>query len=667
MLRFLALLALSFASFLQPVLAQDDPGTIVQAPAGMQLAQVQKLEQMPAVDGLDKKWIMSELSPSDFYAARFVKTGLVSGSEEEAQSSRFGIFYKGDKPSSYNDGKWLVPPVWSGLFSVNLGAALVRKPGTNEWLSFNTLNGKTTKVGIGEMAVMDVMHPAALRTSAWQPQTGYYPWGPVRQYYLSTEDNGQTQTVQFLYYDAKRKVIKAWFPIPDVLSRSNPQNLVPIQMLVRRDYLVRRWNGTDVTEGLTGTMDYVTGDEKRMIPIFSSKYPGEFAETAPFRTLVRVIDADRQLYFPLDGKHTQSFATSDAAKDSPFKFLGMRPVGRSVGIEPKAVPLELYPDNGYAAVWETPDGVRLAPVFGEYFNPCGFGCDITEYLPYMVSYDISGSDKNAQYVLLEHIDIPEGSRKYNVPYSMGSGIRAFYADGSVDVWTRMAYGVAPESKRKFVQMNDERLASREAAMAFEAKLFTDEGRLAFGSEQRRRWESNEAEKWRLVREADLAKLSPELRESMRWGKIHEERRKQDEARLTGLIDARLAVRDWAGAMALTDERNGYGLKAYAASAVIDGGGARFVSDDDLRYAIKILNNDAPFVTSKFQAELFQRVPPQIRSAPSGPWTGAPDRSGASSSGSSTSNPIADARARSRDDYNSGKTSQYLCSSSTFCN
>ena len=659
MLRLFALLALSFTSFLPPVLAQDTPNAMIVAPVGMRLAQIQKLDELPNVDGLEKKWDMSNLWPTNFYLARFVAAGLVQGSEEEAQSSRFGIFYKGGKAGSINDGKWLVPPNWSGLFPINLGAALVRKPGTNEWLSFNTVSGKTTKVGAGEVAVMDVMHPAALGTGAWRPQQFYHPWGPVRQYYLSTKDNGQTQTVQFLYYNPKNKAIRAWFPIADVLSRSNPQNLVPLQLLAKRAYLVRRWNGTDVTEGLTGSLDYVEG-MTMLIPIFSTKFPGQFAETAPFRTLVRVIDAERQLYYPIGDQYSQPRAAKDGGNDSGYKFLGMRPIGRSVGIETKAVPLELYEDNGFAAVWETPEGVRLAPVFGDYFNG-------TEYLPFVASYGIGGGgDKTAQYVLLEHIDIPASSRKFRAPYSMASGIRAFHPDGSVDVWTRMVYGDAPEMKRTFVLMNDERLPSREAALAFEAKLFTDEGRLAFGKEQRRRWEVAETEKWERVRQADLAKLSPEIRESMRWSKIHEERRQQDEARPKGLIDARLAVRDWAGAMAITDERNGFGLKAYAAGAVIDGGGASFVSNDDARYAIRILN-DEPFKSNKFHALLLQRVPPQVRSAPSGPWTGAPERGSTPSATPTGSNAIADVQQRSRDNYNSGKSSQYLCSASTFCN
>ncbi|MFZ1743638.1 MAG: hypothetical protein WAT93_12340, partial [Pontixanthobacter sp.] len=659
MLRFLVLLALSLAVHLQPVIAQSDPGAALQAPAGMRLAQIQKLDELPNVDGLEKNWVVSDLSLSNFYLARFVTAGLVEGSEEEARSSRFGIFYRGENPGSSNNGKWLVPPNGSGLYPINLGAALVRKPGTSEWLSFNIISGKTTKVGAGEVAVMDVMHPASLGTGAWRPQQFYHAWGPVRQYYLSTDDNGQTQTVQFLYYNPEKKAIRAWFPIENVLSRSNPQNLVPVQMLAKRDYLVRRWDGSNVTEGLTGGLDYVEGITM-LIPIFSTKYPGQFAETAPYRTLVRVIDAERQLYDPVDSVHKWRRSEKDPVSSTGYKFLGRRPVGRSVGIETKAVPLELYADNGYAEVWQTPNGIRLAPVFGDFYNG-------TEYIPYVGSTGIGGGgEKNARYVLLEHIDIPASSRNSRAPYRMASGIRAFHADGSVDVWTRMVYGVAPETKREFVLMNDERLPSREAALAFEAKLFTDEGRLAFGKEQRRRWDVAETEKWERVRQADLAKLSPEQRESLRWAKIHEERRQQEEVRLKGLIDTRLAQRDWAGAMALTDERYGYGLKAYAAGAVIDGGGASFVSNDDARYAIRILN-DEPFKSNKFHALLLQRVPPQVRSAPSGPWTGAPDRSGASSSGSSTSNPIADARARSRDDYNSGKTSQYLCSSSTFCN
>lgn len=660
-MRFLVILALCFLAPLQPALAQDGVGSMIQPPAGMQLAQVQKLDAMNEVEGLEKKWILPELWLDKFYVARFVDASLPPDSEEAARSSRFGIFYSDGKPDSYNNGKWLVPPVWSGLYPINLGAALVRKPGTQEWLSFNTITGKTTKVGVGEVAVLDVMHPVSLRPAAWKPGQSYYPWGPVRQYYLSTDDNGQTQTVRFLYYSDKKKAIAAWFPITDVLSRSNPQNIVPIKLLVKRDYLVRKWNGTEVTEGLAGNLDTVVGDEKSMVPIFFKKYQTEFVETAPFRTLVKVIDAEQQLYYPVYSKYSlpSSFGSKNPA------FLGFRPIGRSVGIEPnKDVPLEVYQDNGYAAVWQTPDGVRLAPVFGSFFNPGGAD---TEYLPYISSTGVGGIGENtANYVLLEHIDIPEGSRRYSAPYTMGSGIRAFYPDGSVDVWTRMVYGVAPEMKREFVRMNDERLPSREAALEFEAKLFTDEGRMAFGREARRRVDAAEAEKWERIRQADLAKLSPEIRESMRWNKIHEERRLADEARLKKLIDSRLIVRDWAGAMALTNERNGYGLKAYAAGAVIDGGGAAFVSNDDLRYAVRILN-DAPFVSSKFNALLFQRMPPQIRAAPSGPWISTTDSGSSSSDTSSTSNPIADARERSRDDYNSGKTSQYLCSSSTFCN
>lgn len=289
-----------------------------------------------------------------FYYARYVDGALEAGSLERAKSAIFGVYFYAGGTS-----RWVIRPEWSGLFPVNSDYAIVRKPGKDEWLTLQIDKGKTSKIGRGEMRVMDVLHREA---------TAYESADPVYRYYLSANDTGETQTVSFLRWNNDKKRIETAEPVRGVLSPSNEAGLVPLQLTYGLDIIMRsRLASGGIQEQVIPSVRWGSGKIDRFVPRPANQ--GPFVFTAPSRLLLKVLDGEQQLYLPY-----LSVSNSDdvlRANNPKFDgFLGVRPIGDQVTADLRPNPLYQHAEAGFAALWQTGDGVRLAPVPGGLRASC---------------------------------------------------------------------------------------------------------------------------------------------------------------------------------------------------------------------------------------------------------------------------------------------------------
>src|SRR5690606_38561258 len=190
--------------------------------------------------------------------------------------------------------------------------------------------------------------------------------------------------------------------------------------------------------------------------------------------LFKVLDADRQLYLPYLGE-LDTYTLLRDGSEGIEGFLGVRPVGERVTAELRPNPLYHQNEAGLAALWETPDGVRLAPLLRPPHVPCfqfaydKASCPIGQvragYFDYPGEGYIKASRSIARYVAIEHIDLPEEVR--DIPGGdtrIAAALLCVMPDGRIDIWAAMP--AVSNLRSSPTRMNPEPFATRKEAEDF---------------------------------------------------------------------------------------------------------------------------------------------------------------------------------------------------------
>lgn len=597
-----------------------------------------------------------------FYFARYVDTKLPEGSLERAKSTLYGVYF-----SAGTTSRWVIRPEWSGLFPVNSDYAIVRKPGADEWLSLQIDKSKTTKIGKGDIRIMDVLHRESMATLSADP---------VYRYYMSTVDNGETQTVALLRWDQKKKRVETWGNFPGVLSPASKSGMPPLQLTYRLDVIMRSPNNSDgVPERVISHPTVHFAPSKTAPPLVSRfSTQGPFVYTAPSRLLLKVLDADQQLYLPYVSE-ADTYELLRKGSEGIEGFLGVRPVGDRVTADLRANPLFHRDEAGLAALWQTAEGVRLAPLLQPpHLNCFDYIYDkaLCPVLQGRVKYNdypradyIKASRSIARYVTIERVDLPEEVR--DIPGAdtwIAAALLCIMPDGRIDIWAAMP--AVNNLRGSPTKMNPEPFATRKEADDFVRSVSYRQGLINYRIAENDKMFERIAEGWRVHEENRRAALTDaqraqEDREEV-WRRERAERSADRSARVQSQLDAgnieaamEIAMEDWADLPKVV---------TYA----LQNGRADLVGDEALRHVYEATNSGNKFPDAAVSQEFLSRFPPSVRAA------------GSSYQYQSVGDPfnarryadpaplytMPDYQMESRMNYLSGQTSSYMCSSSSFC-
>ena len=596
-----------------------------------------------------------------FYYARYVDTDLPEGSLERAKTAAFGVYF-----SAGGASRWVIKPEWSGLFPVNSDYAIVRKPGKDDWLSLQIDSGKTSKIGKGEVRIMDVLHREAM---------ALHTDDPVYRYYMATADTGDTQTVTLLRWNNEKKRVETATIIPNVLSPANAAGLPPLQLTYDLDIIIRsRVESEGIREWVFENPTIRFGNSKKLdpyIPLEGGK--GPFVFTAPSRLLLKVLDADQQLYLPYRDLHDADFILR-AEADEYEGLLGVRPVGDRVTTDLKNNPLHHHEEAGLAALWKTKSGVRLAPLLQTPAQNCvdvafdKAGCAILQgrikYFDYPEKYYLKQSRENALYIAIEHIELPEEVR--DIPGNdtrISAALRCHLPDGRIDIWAAMPY--VANLRNPPVKMNPEPFATRKEADDFVKSVSYREGLYAYRIAENDKMFERIAEGWRVHEQKRRAALTQAQRDHEDLEEKWRQQREQRSADRTALVQSQLDAGNIEGAMdiAMEDWADLPKVVAYA----LERGRPDLVGDAQLRQVYQSSSYGKSTPAAAVSSEFFRRFPVAVRAAPSGyQWQSAASSSGAKSADPAPLYRAPDYQMESKMKYLSGQSSSYLCSSSSFC-
>jgi len=597
-----------------------------------------------------------------FYYARYVDTGLPLGSLERAKTARYGVYF-----SVGGASRWVIKPEWSGLFPVNSDYAIVRKPGAEDWLSLQIDKTKTTTIGKGDIRIMDVLHREATAT---------FSADPVYRYYISSADNGDTQTVALLRWNDKQKKIETWGSFAGVMSPASDAGLPPLQLTYGLDVIMRSPNNSDGVQERVVNHSTIKFHTSKTAPPLISRFStqGPFVFTAPSRLLLKVLDAKRQLYLPYLGE-LDTYTLLRNGSEGIEGFLGVRPVGERVTADLRDNPLYQPEEAGLAALWETPDGVRLAPLLRPPHVPCyqfaydKASCPITQvrarYIDYPGEAYIKASRSIARYVAIEHIDLPEEVR--DMPGSdtrIAAALLCVMADGRVDIWAAMP--AVSNLRASPTKMNPEPFATRKEAEDFVRSVSYPQGLNNYRIAENNKMFERIAEGWRVHEQNRRAALTPAQRAQEdredEWRRQRAERSASRTARVQAQLDAgnveaamEIAMEDWADLPKVVN---------YA----LANGRSDLVGDEALRHVHEVSSFGKSRPDAAVANEYARRFPPSVRAA------------GSSYQYQSLGDPFnarryadpaplytaPDYQMESKMNYLSGLTSSYMCGSSSFC-
>lgn len=660
--------------------AQIDTSLNLVPPEGMTLVRTQSADHMPLSPNDARGMGVALPGPNYFGIARFIKNDLPPDSLEAAKSSIYGVYSKHPDGPSPDDGTWIIKPEWSGLYTLNSDFAIVRKPGKDMWYFLTIKSGKTKKIGAGEIGVADVLHQHSVDVSNLYKGM---------RYYLIEADNGSTQTIRPLKWKRSNAGqyddISIGIPAKDVISRSHPSGRLPVQVTFKGDHFFRGLLPSgEFTEGF---MRMKCKKKKCTEPrLDHPDYSGDFEVTSPSRYLLKVLDREAQLFLPIATSFDiwEFNRTRQKYQADGYTLKGFKPIGKHVTLESKPFPLEQRADSGFAVVWDTPKGKRLAPVFGAYHSSCQHGvksdCRDTykdaTYFPYPDYTAYGFSRIMAEYIALEHIFIPD-QFKHNRgnTRAFAAAVRAEYPDGRYDIIVKIPHipymtQFGQYTHPTMVYASKDPFTDRQAALAFEAQLFTKEGFNQFHSQRHAIVKHREREmKLAAMTESERSDYLRQVEIQKAYARQKEaERRAREAAR--GRIDQFVARKDWASTMSVVDNEF-YGLYGYSVIEIIGAGGAYSLTTKDLYNGLSTLHDVAD--KNIILNELDKRLPPQVRAAPYSGFSGVSGNEQAvrnrylgASAKPTYSNTLSDAQARSRSSYNRGATSQYLCGASSFC-
>ncbi|MXO90798.1 SRPBCC family protein [Pontixanthobacter aquaemixtae] len=626
-----------------------------------------------------------------YHFARFVDEATPVLSAERDQSIRFGIYHLDAQGSA----RWIIPPEYSGLFAVNSDLALVRKPGKDTWYALSLPRGKLQKLGEGYIRVKEM---------ADRDHLVMRPYFNLYRYYLASDDDGSTQTVRLLRWDTFKNNVRVNPPIPNVISPGRDGERAPVIVLPKHDNLVRvaLADGTVEARLYDGFLFWKKKSYPSVDWARTTALKGNFAVSYPSGEIFKVIDAERQLFMPYSdavvAKTVYGEWGLNADKDRQSReqyqnLLGMKPIGLGVTVESKDEPLLHFPESVLAAVWQTPQGIRLAPYFRNYYTTqkcdgqdpyrkmgeCQFPLATMHQLEARYHYDLLGGTKQlAQYIALDPIAVPEALQRAggNAQSIVRAAVRATRPDGTIDIIAytegmaaRGGYGLDVTNRpilfRNPVILNPKPLSGATAADSFTQEAFGPEGRAFFA---------------RNMRAAVIAQHNRSLTpEQLAAGLARRERERQafaERQRVLSETRAALARRDWALARALVQQRTGYSEEKFnlavdVYSSIIEAGRADLLDDGEVTTAYEGRINSGGTTSAAVTAEYRYRFPPQPVQRRYNPWAASSTIYASRSSARPPSGPTAGDviqgyMDRSQMRYLAGKSSSYMCGSSSFC-
>lgn len=652
MIAKLAVTVIGLAAFSLPVAAQGpvtppaveavlNPGVALKAPPNAALTALAPIPNLLVGSRSKNTWSLERGDPAPFYYARYTvsQDTRVNKGTAKAGTDLYGVYYNAGNGTSKRDGDWVVKPEWSGLFPLTTDNMLVRAAGTDTWYVLQTRNGSTMKLGEGQIGSAEIVDLAL---------TGGANLYGDEFHYLITADDGERQTIRLIQWSERSMSFSLGEPIDQVVPAA-VLGESPVKVLLRRDTMVRRyWEDGKLYD----TIVYKS----------PSKIDKQFARTTlgvthPFKQAMYIIDAEKQLYAPIEmGSDLGSFYYVRSNKKN---FLGYRPIGSGITSGLKDNPLEAFPNGAMATVWQTKEGILLVPMNGMlrgYYRSHNFwGLPDKEdgniyFTPYRHAHAIGGS--NVGYTALYPIAIPEEIRRYPDPtLALHNGVYGVNADGTVNVYfSRVGVEIGHEDGN-LDRAHPGNLESMDAARTFVEQALTLEGRRAFHA-------------FRLkIQEERVAKMAESQRqkEAARQAAIKAMYDREAAARkaTTDAIRARLNSGDFYGAMTLASTSATRDLPSTLVY-IMNSGRSDMISLNLAEAGLQYASED--------QARVINSRIRELRPAPAATFRAAPSSSPSSSSSSNSQGQILnDAQQRSRDSYNSGHTGSYLCGAASFCN
>lgn len=645
-IRMLVVAAMVFAvSLLADAFAQTslDPGVPLKGPKNATLTAIAPMPNTLIGWESEKRWSLKHGDVAPFYYARYrvdADTKTKKGTAR-AGTELYGVFYNARNGAAKHDGEWVVKPEWSGLFALTSDNMLVRAAGTETWSVLNVKSGSLNKLGDGRIGSTEVVDLEV---------TGGANLYGDELYYLITQDDGKTQTIQLMDWSKSGQKFTLRAPVDQVVP-AEVLGESPVKVTLRADYFVRRY-------APNGKMyDFAVSDEK--IANWTKKKFTTVEVSYPQKQALFVLDAEKQLYVPIEEDYSMT-VFYNAQGNNPG-LLGYRPVGNGITTGLKDKPLESLKVGIMAAVWDTPKGLRLAPLHADwqgYFRSMDYwglpdrdGGNIF-HLNYMSPHKVVDYRKWAVFTELYPIDIPQDVRMDpNPALAWYNGVYGVYPDGKVDVFiARIGIGDGT-----FARSHPEAFETMDAARAFVADALTLEGRKAFAAY----YDQSIADY-----QARLAAAERQKQEDERAA--IQARRDADYAALIAKgerVRAMLRTGDYYGALNLASS----GDTRYLPEAVVKVMQAGYDDMITLDLAEACMLWADGWQASYCGNRLMKLRPPSNRTVQYGPaYSGS---SGSSGGGADTSqyDIMEAARQSSRDSYNSGATSSYLCGSASFCN
>lgn len=622
-----------------------NPGVALKGPKNGTLTDLAAIPNVLVGGEAKKKWGLERGDAVPFHYARYrvnADTKVKKGTAR-AGTDLFGIYYKSATGTSKKDGDWVVKPEWSGLFPLNTDHMLVRAPGTETWYVLRLSNGKLKKLGDGKIGTTDIVD---------EQITGLVNLYGDELYYLITADDGARQTIQLLTFSKFKQEFSLRPPIDNVVS-IGVTGESPVKVTMHQDYFVRRSR----PDG--SVYDQLVMEDPAATSDVQSRGASTLEVTHPFRQAMYVLDADQQLYIPVEDE--SSLSSMRYLRDTTPDFLGVRPVGSGVTTDLKEDPLEAFADGFMVAVWNTPNGKRLAPLKPDWRSYM-YSIDTwsaaydpeksTYYFSYLNPHHAVYSKTWAAFTGVYPIYIPEDVRNDPDPtLAWFNGIYCVFPDGSVDVIISRV-GI---DKGWYFRANPERLDDMEAARLFVAEAMTPEGRKAAHAQ----YEKLVAED--LERKATAERQKKEAEQAAILAK-----REAEEQALEAQHDQikrMLAGGDYSGALNLAYSGDTRFLPE-TIMKVMQAGYDDMVTLDMAETCMRWADDwQAAYCGNR----IWRLTPPSNRTVQYGPaYTGSTGSSSPAAADTSQYDIMEAARQSSRDAYNSGASSSYLCGSSQRC-
>ena len=623
--------------------AMLDPGVPLKVPKNATLTAIAPMPNTLIGWESEKRWGLKHGDLAPFYYARYrvnADTKTKKGGAK-AGTDLYGVFYNAASGAAKHDGEWVVKPEWSGVFPLTSDNMLVRAAGTDTWYVLNTKSGSTTKLGNGRIGSINVVD---------REITGSANLYGDELYFLITQDDGETQTIQLMNWSKFGQKFTLRAPVDKVVP-AEVLGESPVKATLRADYFIRRY-------GQNGKMyDFAVSDEK--IENWPLKKFTTVEVSYPQKQAMFVLDADKQLYVPIEEDH--SMATFYNAQGNNPTLLGYRPVGSGITTGLKDNPLEALADGIMAAVWDTPNGLRLAPLNGDwqgYFRSMDYwGLPDWEdgnifHFNYMSPHRVVDYKSWAAFTELYPVDIPQEVHMDPDPaLAWYNGVYGVYPNGKVDVYiARIGIG-----NGAFTRSHAEPFENMDAARAFVAEALTLEGRKAFAA----------------FYEKSVADYQAKLAAT--------ERQKQEDERaaIQARIDADYAAMEAKGdkVKAMLSGGDYYGALNLAATGdtrylpmaivrTMDAGYGQIVTYELAEAGLLWANErEKTYCMNR----MWNLRPAPSRSYQYGSTSSSSGSSSSAAPDTSQYDVMEAARQSSRDNYNSGNSSSYLCGSASFCN